>query len=75
LNSKVFLDTIFRLAMPQTSAAEPVIRCPMCDKRDVVPTRQRRWWDGLFRLAMKSPWVCRVCGRRFYVKKTGAARS
>jgi hypothetical protein len=47
----------------------------MCDKRDVVPTRQRRWWDSLFRMAMKSPWVCRVCGRRFYVKKTGAARS
>jgi hypothetical protein len=60
--------------MAQTSV-EPVIRCPLCDKRDVVPTLQRRWWDWFFKLAMKFPWVCRACGWRFYVKRTGGASS
>jgi hypothetical protein len=58
--------------MPETTTAAEAIRCPLCDKRDVVPTLQRRWWDVFFRMAMKFPWVCRVCGWRFYVKRTDA---
>lgn len=59
---------------PLQAKSERVLRCPLCDKRDVVPTLQRRWWDSLFELASKYPWVCRVCGRRFYVKQRDAAQ-
>lgn len=44
----------------------------MCGKQDIVPTRQRKWWDWFFGLAAKSPWVCRACECRFYVKKKRA---
>jgi hypothetical protein len=30
---------------------------------------QRKWWDVFFKIALKSPWVCRACGWRFYVKQ------
>jgi transcription elongation factor Elf1 len=55
-------------------SSERAIRCPLCDKRDVVPTMQRRWWDFFFRMIEKSPWVCRACGRRFYVKQNKLAQ-
>jgi hypothetical protein len=41
----------------------------MCGKQDVVPTRQRKFWDPCFRWIGKHPWVCRACEWRFYVKK------
>jgi len=60
------------MASQATNAVERVLRCPLCDKRDVVPTLQRRWWDFLFKISSKAPWVCRACGWRFYVKQPAA---
>ena len=54
---------------PQLKRTQPGLRCPLCDKGDVVPTLQRRWWDYFFKLALKFPCVCRACGWRFYVKQ------
>jgi transcription elongation factor Elf1 len=55
---------------PQPERLEThVPRCPSCGVSDVVPTLQKKWFDWLFRQGQKDPWVCRFCGRRFYVKQ------
>ena len=62
------------MASQPIKLTEPAIRCPLCDKRDVVPTLQRKWWDCFFKPLLKFPWVCRACGWRFYVKQEKQAQ-
>jgi hypothetical protein len=62
------------MALQLTDAAKVELRCPLCEKRDVVPTLQKKWWDWFFKQSSKFPWVCRACGWRFYVKRVEPAK-
>jgi hypothetical protein len=54
-------------AKQPTGAGTPPLRCPRCNRTDVVPSLPRHFWDEVMRGFGRTPKQCRYCGKRFYV--------
>jgi hypothetical protein len=43
------------------------LRCPRCNKTDVVQSLPRHFWDEVMRGFGRIPKQCRSCGKRFFI--------